>query len=225
MEACDERLYTAVNMFERILTAVFGLITAFISWGHYWSIGLLMAIESACIPLPSEIIMPFAGYLVHTGELNLLLVATAGAIGCNVGSIPAYWVGAHGGRPMVERFGRYVLLSGHDLDLVQRYFEKYGSITVLVGRLLPVVRTFIALPAGIAKMNLVRFHLYTFLGSWPWCYLLAYVGMKLGDKWQTDPRFKAMFHKFHLGVEIALVAGVVWFVASHWKNRVGAQAA
>ena len=126
-------------------------------------IALLMGIESACIPLPSEIIMPFAGYLVYTGQLNLFWVATAGAIGCNLGSIPAYWLGAWGGRPAVERFGRFVLLSRHDLDRTQPFFEKYGGITVLLGRLLPVVRTFIALPAGIARMNQFRFpplHLY-----------------------------------------------------------------
>jgi membrane protein DedA with SNARE-associated domain len=93
-------------------------------------------------------------------------------------------------------------------------------VTVLLGRLLPVVRTFIALPAGIARMNQVKFHLYTFIGSWPWCYVLALVGMKLGDKWNTDPRFKAIFHKFHLGVEVILLALIIWFVTSHWKNRI-----
>jgi membrane protein DedA with SNARE-associated domain len=167
--------------------------------------------------------MPFAGYLVHMGKLSLLGVATAGAIGCNLGSVVAYWIGAYGGRPLVEKFGRYVLLSQHDLDRVTHYFEKFGGITVFFGRLLPVVRTFIALPAGIAKMPQGRFHLYTFLGSWPWCYALAYVGMRLGDHWDNDPRFKAVFHRFHLGVELVLVAGFVWFVWSHWRNRTRAR--
>ena len=212
-------------MSERILTILAGFIIAVISAGGYFGVALLMGIESACVPLPSEIIMPFAGYLVHTGQLNLFWVATAGAIGCNLGSIPAYWLGAWGGRPAVERFGRFVLLSRHDLDRVEHFFQKFGGITVLIGRLLPVVRTFIALPAGIARMNQVRFHLYTFIGSWPWCYALAWVGMKLGDKWETDPRFKEIFHRFHLGVELVLVAGIVWFVTTHWKNRIQADPA
>jgi membrane protein DedA with SNARE-associated domain len=206
-------------MSEQILTNIANFIIAVISTGGYAGIALLMAIESACIPLPSEIIMPFAGYLVHTGQLNLFWVATAGAIGCNLGSIPAYWLGAWGGRPAVERFGKYILLSRHDLDRTEHYFQRYGGITVLVARLLPVVRTFIALPAGIARMPQLRFHLYTFLGSWPWCFVLAYVGMKLGDRWDSDPRFKAIFHRFHLGVELVLVAGIVWFLWTHWKNR------
>lgn len=169
--------------------------------------------------------MPFAGYLVHTGRLNLIGVATAGALGCNLGSLVAYWIGAYGGRPLVERFGRYVLLSKHDLDRVTNYFDHWGGITVFFGRLLPVVRTFIALPAGIAKMPQGRFHLYTFLGSWPWCYALAFVGMRLGDHWDNDPRFKEIFHRFHLVVVVVLVAGCVWFVWTHWRGRVRAQQA
>jgi membrane protein DedA with SNARE-associated domain len=206
-------------MTEKILAGLAQFIIAVISASGYWGVALLMAIESACIPLPSEVIMPFSGYLVHTGRLNLFLVATAGAIGCNLGSAVAYWIGAWGGRPLVERFGRYVLMSRHDLDRVTRYFERYGSITVFVARLLPVVRTFIALPAGIAKMPQVRFHIYTFLGSWPWCFVLAYVGAKLGESWESDPRFKEAFHRFHVIVLVLLVAGFAWFVWSHWCNR------
>lgn len=212
-------------MSEKVITAIASFIISVISAGGYAGIALLMAIESACIPLPSEIIMPFAGYLVHAGQLKLFWVATAGAIGCNLGSIPAYWLGAWGGRPAVERFGRYVLLSRHDLERTEHFFHKFGGITVIVGRLLPVVRTFIALPAGIARMNQFRFHLYTFIGSWPWCYLLAYVGMRLGDKWETDPRFKADFHRFHLGVEFVIAIAIIWFVWTHWKNRMGAEQA
>ena len=179
-----------------------------------------MAIQSACIPLPSEIIMPVAGYALAHGQLQLILLATIGSIGANLGSIPAYWVGAKGGRPMIEHYGKYILLSGHDLDRADRFFAKYGSIAVLIGRLLPIVRTFIALPAGIAKMNQVRFHIYTFIGSWPWCYALAYIGMKLGSTFNSDPRFKEFFNRFHHVVEIVIVVGIVWFVTSHWKNRI-----
>ena len=206
-------------MTEKILAVLAHFIIATISASGYAGVALLMGIESACIPLPSEIIMPFAGYLVFTGRFNIFLVATAGAIGCNLGSAVAYWIGAYGGRPLVERFGRFVLLDHHDLDRTTHYFQKYGSITVFVARLLPVVRTFIALPAGIAKMPQLRFHVYTFLGSWPWCFALAYAGMKLGEGWETDPRFKAIFHRFHLGVELVLVAGIVWFIWSHLKGR------
>ncbi|HWA95028.1 MAG TPA: DedA family protein [Terracidiphilus sp.] len=202
-------------MSEKIIALLVVFVTNVIDAGGYGGVAALMAIESACIPLPSEIIMPFAGYVVYLGHMNLWIVATAGAIGCNLGSVVAYWIGAKGGRPMVERYGRWVLMSRHDLDRMTRFFEKYGSITVLVGRLLPIVRTFIAFPAGIAKMPQGKFHLYTFVGSWPWCYALAYAGMKLGEKWHTDARFEQAFHRFHTGVEVVLLAGLVWFVWSH----------
>ncbi len=206
-------------MTEKILAVVVGFIVAVISATGYVGIALLMAIESACIPLPSEAIMPFAGYLVSTGRFQLIWVATAGAIGCNLGSIVAYWIGAWAGRPFVERFGRYVLVDVRDLDRATQFFEKYGSITVLIGRLLPVVRTFIALPAGIARMSQVRFHLYTFIGSWPWCFVLAYVGMRLGQQWDTNPAFKEVFHRFHLAVEVVLLIGIVWFLWTHIRSR------
>jgi membrane protein DedA with SNARE-associated domain len=203
-------------MSEKLLA----LLVGFISKGGYASVVALMAIQSACIPIPSEVIMPLAGYALASTQWKLIVLATVASLASNLGSIPAYWIGARGGRPMVERFGSYVLLSRRDLDLCEHFFAKYGSITVLIGRMLPIVRTFIAFPAGIAKMNLLRFHIYTFLGSWPWCYALAYVGMKLGAQWDTNPRFKALFHRFHLGVEAVLIAGFIWFVVSHWKNRI-----
>lgn len=211
-------------MNEKILAFLVQFITHVIDVGGYAGIAALMGIESACIPLPSEIIMPFAGYVVFLGHLNLFLVATAGAVGCNLGSAVAYWIGARGGRPLVERYGSWVLMSHHDLDRMTRFFERYGAITVLLGRLLPVVRTFIAFPAGIAKMSQVRFHVYTFIGSWPWCFVLAYVGMKLGEKWHTDPRFEEVFHRFHLAVELALLAALVWFVWSHVSRKRAADA-
>ena len=201
------------------------LLTAAIASGGYTGVVLLMAIQSACIPIPSEVIMPFAGFALAHTQGQLILLATLASLASNLGSIPAYWVGAKGGRPMVERYGRYLLLSKRDLDLADHFFAKFGSITVLVGRMLPIVRTFIAFPAGIAKMNQLRFHLYTFIGSWPWCYALAYVGMKLGSRFQTDPRFKEIFHRFHLAVEAVLLAGIVWFVWTHWKNRTGTETA
>ncbi len=155
-----------------------------------------MAIESACIPLPSEVIMPFSGYLVYAGRFHLLWVATAGAIGCNLGSVIAYEIGFYGGRPLVERYGSYILLSRGELDWADHFFARWGSPAVFIARLLPVIRTFIALPAGIARMPRLRFHVYTFVGSWPWCLMLAYIGMKLGERWETDPRLKLWFHRF-----------------------------
>ena len=210
-------------MTEKILTFLVPWVTGIISHIGYAGVAMLMAIESACIPLPSEIIMPFAGYLVYTGRFNLFLVATAGAIGCNIGSAIAYWIGAYGGRGLVERFGRFVLLSRRDLDRTHAFFDRYGSITVLVGRLLPVVRTFIALPAGIAHMPQRRFHIYTFIGSWPWCLLLAYAGKKLGNAWNTDPRLKNILHRADLAILALIAAGIVWFVWSHWKHRIREQ--
>ena len=195
------------------------LFVSLIAAGGYGSVILLMAIQSACIPIPSEVIMPLAGYALAHSRWDLIVLATLASLASNLGSIPAYWVGARGGRPRVERYGRYLLLSKRDLALADRFFDRYGSITVLIGRMLPIVRTFIAFPAGIAKMNQFRFHLYTFLGSWPWCYALAWVGMKLGKSFQTDPRFKAVFDRFHHGVEFVLLVAVAWFVWTHWKNR------
>lgn len=199
-------------MFEKIL----GILATFTIWvissGGYVGIALLMAIESACIPLPSEIIMPFAGYLVSTGRFDLYLAATAGAIGCNLGSIVAYEVGKRGGRPVAERWGRYLLIGPGELDAADRFFARWGSIAVLIGRLLPVIRSFIAFPAGVARMRLVPFHVYTFIGSWPWCFGLAWVGMTLGDKWNSDPRVKAAFHRADLAIGIVLVALVAFYI-------------
>lgn len=199
-------------MVEKILAALAGFAISVISAGGYWGVALLMAIESACIPLPSEIIMPFAGYLVSTGRFDLYLAATAGAIGCNLGSIVAYEIGKRGGRPVAERWGRYLLIGPGELDAADRFFARWGSIAVLIGRLLPVIRSFIAFPAGVARMRLVPFHVYTFLGSWPWCFGLAWVGMKLGSKWDSDPRVKAAFHRADLVIGIVLIALVAFYI-------------
>ena len=165
-------------MSEKIIAILVSLIAS----GGYLSVVVLMAIQSACIPIPSEVIMPLAGYALAHSQAQLILLATVASLASNL--------------------------------------ARFGSIAVLAGRMLPIVRTFIAFPAGVAKMNQARFHIYTFIGSWPWCYVLAYIGMRLGASWNSDPRFKAIFHRFHLGVEAVLLAGFVWFVVSHWKNRI-----
>jgi membrane protein DedA with SNARE-associated domain len=206
-------------LLDKVLATLVPPIIATISSMGYAGVALLMAIESACIPLPSEVIMPFSGYLVSTGRFELWLVATAGAIGCNLGSTVAYAVGYFGGRPLVEKYGSYVLISRRDLALVDRFFGRYGSITVFVCRLLPVVRTFIALPAGIARMPQAKFQIYTFLGSWPWCFALAYVGARLGERWDNDPELREIMHRFQGVIVALLVFGFAWYVWRHWQHR------
>jgi membrane protein DedA with SNARE-associated domain len=205
-------------MIGKIIEILSVFIVATISRLGYFGIILLMGIESACIPLPSEIIMPFSGYLVYTGRFNLWLVGVAGALGCVLGSLVAYWVGMRGGRPLIERYGRYILISRHDLDLADRWFARFGEIIVFASRLLPVIRTFIAFPAGVARMNLKRFVIYTFLGSLPWCIGLAYVGQKLGEQWDTNPTLKTLFHRFDFVIGIIIVLAAVWWVWRHIRH-------
>jgi membrane protein DedA with SNARE-associated domain len=185
----------------------------------YGGVVLLMAIESACIPLPSEIIMPFAGALTIAAiagpghvPFNLWLAGLAGAVGCNLGSVVAYFVGARLGRPFLERT-RWVriFVTPHELERVDGWFERRGAIMVLIARLLPVVRTFIALPAGIARMNQVTFHIYTFVGSLVWCVALAYAGAKLGENWDG---LRPYFHKFDFVLGLLIIGAGVWFIRS-----------
>ncbi len=205
-------------MVAKIIGLLSTFIVATISAMGYGGVVLLMAIESACIPLPSEIIMPFSGYLVSKGEMNLWLVSLAGAVGCVLGSLVAYWVGMYGGRPFIEKYGRYVLLSRHDLDIADRWFAHYGEAIVFVSRLLPAIRTFIAFPAGVARMNLTRFVIYTFAGSLPWCLGLAYVGQKLGEQWDKDDTLKTWFHRFDFLIGIVVLLAVVWWVWRHIRH-------
>lgn len=204
-------------MVTRLLEILAGFIIYVISALGLPGIVLLMAIESACIPLPSEVIMPFSGYLVFKGEYSLLAVSLAGAFGCVVGSVPAYYLGMYGGRPLIEKYGKYILMSHHDLDMADRWFQRHGEWTVFIARLLPVIRTFIAFPAGVAKMDMTRFIAYTFAGSFPWCLGLAYIGMVLGENW---PTLRGYFHKFDVLIGLVLVAGIVWYVRRHLKQRV-----
>lgn len=205
-------------MVARIIEILSAFIVATISALGYPGVVLLMGIESACIPLPSEIIMPFSGYLVYTGRFSLWAVSVAGAVGCVLGSLVAYWAGMYGGRPFIEKYGRYVLISRHDLDLADRWFARRGELIVFASRLLPVVRTFIAFPAGVARMNLTRFVVYTFLGSLPWCLGLAYVGQKLGEQWDKNDALKTWFHRFDFVIGIIGVVAVAWWVWRHVKN-------
>jgi membrane protein DedA with SNARE-associated domain len=202
---------------HELLEAIGRFIMSFELSTGYLGLVVLMGVESACIPLPSEVIMPFAGTLVASGHMNLWLAGLAGAIGCNVGSIVAYEIGAKWGRAGVERYGKFVLLSHHDLELADRWFQRRGDVTVFIARLLPVVRTFIALPAGIARMPRIRFHVYTFLGSLPWCLALAYAGVKLGEHWEST--LKPLFHRADAVLGVLIVLGVAWFVRGRLKRR------
>jgi membrane protein DedA with SNARE-associated domain len=205
-------------LIARIIEILSAFIVGTISALGYSGIVLLMAIESACIPLPSEIIMPFSGYLVYTGRFNLWAVGVAGAMGCVLGSLVAYWVGTYGGRPLIEKYGRYLLISHHDLDLADRWFTSYGEVIVFASRLLPVIRTFIAFPAGVARMNLKRFVIYTFAGSLPWCIGLAYAGQKLGEQWDKNETLKSWFHRFDFVIAIIGVLAVAWWIWRHLKH-------
>jgi membrane protein DedA with SNARE-associated domain len=200
------------HVLESVALWIQGVISAM----GYAGIAALMAIESACIPLPSEVIMPFAGSLVPSGRFTLLGCGLAGAIGCVVGSIPAYYLGAYGGRPLVLKYGRYILLSPEHLDWADRFFARRGDLTVFVARLLPVVRTFIAFPAGVARMPMGKFILYTFVGSFPWCLGLAWVGMKLGENIEA---LKPWFHRFDAVLVVVGLGAVVWFVRKQIKAR------
>jgi membrane protein DedA with SNARE-associated domain len=202
-------------MVEKIISLLAGFIIATISGLGYGGVVLLMAIESACIPLPSEIIMPFSGYLVFTGGMNLWLVGLAGAVGCVLGSLVAYYAGAYGGRPFIVKYGKFILISHHDLDLADRWFQRHGDITIFAGRLLPVIRTFIAFPAGVARMNLWRFSLYTFAGSFLWSIALAWAGMKLGENWNT---LGVYFHRFDAAIGVMLLIAIIWYVRRHLQH-------
>lgn len=194
-------------------------ITASIGALGYFGVFLMMAIESAAIPLPSEIIMPFSGFLVHpsgvTGvatRFTLHGAAFWGAAGCVFGSWAAYAVAAWGGRGFVLRYGRWVLLAPRDLELAERLFARYGSPIIFVSRLMPVVRTFISLPAGLARMPLGRFTVYTFLGSYPFCYALAWLGFRLGERWHS---LESSFRKYDVVIGIVIVLAAAWWVRRH----------
>lgn len=210
-----------------MLTHLTDILTTLIT-NLYVSTGLLgivlaMAIESCCIPLPSELVMPLAGIMIVNGKLlhgtntliALLLVALAGAAGCLLGSIIAYIIGYTGGRPLLLKYGRYLLISQHDADKADQFFQRWGSETTFFSRLLPVVRTYISLPAGIAKMPFAKFCIYTVLGSFPWCLILAYVGTIIGGNLAT---LSPIFHTFDVVILIALVLLIALYIRRHIRN-------
>ncbi|MGH9474878.1 MAG: DedA family protein [Terriglobales bacterium] len=194
-------------------------VAALISYLGYGGVLLLMAVESACIPLPSEIILPFSGFLVSTGRFRLVWVVLAGTVGCNVGSMVAYAIGYYGGRPFAHRYGRWLFIAPGDLDRAESWFRRRGDVAVLISRVLPVVRTYIALPAGVARMPLMRFHVYTFLGSLPWCFLLAYAGFRLGQNWQSLAPWIHGFDLVWAPLLVLLLLVAIWHHARRFREQ------
>lgn len=186
----------------------------------YPAIFFLMLVESALIPLPSEITMPFAGSLVASGRFNLVLVSLAGALGNLVGSWLAYFLGYWGEKGLVDsaikRYGKYLLISTHEFHRAEKWFARHGELIVFISRLLPAVRTYISLPAGLAKMNFTRFSFYTFVGSFIWSLLLAAIGLKLGQNWDV---LSPWFHKFDILIALAIFVVVIYYIHLQLSRR------
>jgi membrane protein DedA with SNARE-associated domain len=199
---------------EAILAWLLWLVHGTINATGYWGVGLLMAIESANIPLPSELILPYAGFLVQQGKMNLHLAALAGALGCVAGSLPSYALGYWGGRPFLQRFGRWLLLSEDDLAAAERWSQRFGDVAFFICRMLPVVRTFISFPAGVLKARFWPFVWLTFLGSWVWSYGLVYVGIVFGDNLAA---FKHYWHQFDAVILLTLTVLGVLYLVKHLK--------
>lgn len=183
-------LALTINIFETLSNFVIAVIEQL----GYGGVFVGMTLESTGLPLPSEIIMAFAGYVVWEGQLTLLGITLAGTLGCLTGSLIAYGIGAYGGRPLLERYGKYVLIRKNELDRGEQWFAKHGESAVFISRLLPVVRTYISFPAGIVRMDLRKFSVYTFLGSLPFCFAFAYAGVALGPHWHSITRLSRYFN-------------------------------
>lgn len=198
-----------ISIIELLSNFVIYLIESF----GYWGIFIGMTLESMCIPFPSEIIMAFAGFVVFKGKLDFIGIVLAGTLGNVLGSLIAYYVGLKGGRPLLEKYGKYIGITINKLDLADNWFNKYGNEAVFISRVLPIIRTFISLPAGIAEMDLKKFTLYTFLGSLPWTLFLAFAGIVLGQNWMV---IKSYFHILDIIIGIVLVILIVYLI---YKNR------
>ena len=202
-------------MVTQIIDVLASFVVSTIDLMGYPGIFFLMFIESCGILMPSEVIMPFSGFLVEDGKMNFWMVSIIGGVGNLGGSLLAYWIGAKGGRPLIEKYGKYILISKHDLDIADKWFTNYGELTAFVGRLLPIVRTFISFPAGIAKMDIWKFSIYTLIGATIWSAALAYAGVKMGANWE---HIRECLHNFDLTVGILIVLFVIWYVWRHIKH-------
>ena len=196
-----------------IKTILIAAINHLSNLGHF-GIFLAMSLESACIPLPSEITLPLAGYMVYLHKGTLLSMTLVSTLGCLFGSLVAYTVGYYGGRPLILKYGKYIFLSEKDLNRADNFFEKKGQATIFFSRMLPVIRTFISLPAGIARMNLFKFTILSVLGSLPWCFLFVFLGTKFGENYN---KVEDYFKKFNYVVIIGVIALITFFVL--WKYK------
>jgi len=203
-------------MITSVLLAVTHFIISVIDHLGYLGVVLLMAIESAAIPLPSEVIMPFAGFLVAGGRFTLWGLALAGAIGSTIGSLITYYIGYYGGRKLILKYEHIVLVSQKELDLTEKFFHKFRHTALFFGRVLPVIRTFISIPAGIAKAPILPFTINAFIGSFLWSYFLAWLGLKLGSNWN---HLESYFRKFDVVIGIVIVAGLAYWIHSHFKRK------
>ncbi|PIR69317.1 MAG: hypothetical protein COU47_03805 [Candidatus Niyogibacteria bacterium CG10_big_fil_rev_8_21_14_0_10_46_36] len=196
------------------------MISSFALWvidtSGYTGIFFLMALESAAIPIPSEVTMPFSGFLVSRGDFNFILVVAAGTAGNLVGSLVLYWIAYYGGRPVISRYGRYVLLSEEHLASAERWFFRYGSFAAFFGRMLPVVRTYISFPIGLGKMNIWKFSIYTTIGSLLWSLLLTWIGFALGERWES---IRTYTHQFDIAIVVVLILGIIYFFWSHLRKK------
>ncbi len=202
-------------MLHKLVLFVKGLMFGFIAFTGYPGIIFLMALESACFPVPSEIVMTIAGALAFEGKMTLWGVTLAGAVGCMLGSALSYWVGMHKGRDWAMKYGRYILISHHDMAMAERWFKRWGQPMVFLARLLPVIRTFISLPAGIYRMKFPLFITLSFIGSVPWCYFLAWIGFQ-GKK--TQELWSPWFHRFEYVIVALVLAAGIWWVKRHLKH-------
>ncbi len=200
---------------EQLIQSITGFVTDVISAGGYMGVGFLMALESSAIPIPSEIIMPFAGFLVSAGTFTLFGISFAGAVGSMIGSAVLYYIGYYGGRPVVEKYGKYFLINHKDLDVAENFFQKHGQLANFIGRFLPVVRTFISFPAGVARVKIAPFLALSFIGSFFWSLFLGFIGLKLGQNWQT-------IHSYFRGIDYVIVGlfilGLIYYIRRHLKH-------
>ena len=191
-----------------------GFVTSVISQIGYIGVFILMMLESALIPIPSEVIMPFSGFLVATGQFNIFYILLAGTLGNLVGSIIAYYIGSFVGRKLILKYGKYIFVDESHLDLADRWFQKFGDRIIFISRNLPAVRTYISLPAGITKMSITKFSIYTLLGSLPWNFALVYIGVILGKNWDTILKYTSILDVI---VVIASAGLIVWWLRKRIK--------
>jgi membrane protein DedA with SNARE-associated domain len=205
-----------MNIITSILTSLALLCISIISSIGYFGILLLMIMESMIIPVPSELVLTFAGFLISSGEMKFIIVVISATIGSLIGSLLSYYIGIYGGNRFVKRYGKYFLLDEESLVKTERWFSRRGELTIFLGRFIPVVRHIISIPAGMGKMNLKKFMLYTFLGAGMWNAFITYVGFVLGNNWKTIKQYSDYVS---FGVLVILIVLILYFIWRHVKKR------